>query len=206
MVFDNGTGRRDGDYSSVDEIIPPVDADGNYPLLKGKSYGPSEAVWSYAAPNKTDFFSMHISGAQRQPNGNTLICSGANGVIFEVSPDRKVVWRCAYTGGNGPNGPDLQSTLGGMGGFPGFGGMGNFPGRAGPGGQPVAAPRQLPRFVVSREDPQVSGLKGMPTSLPRWGGGPGFGIQDAQIFRVYRYSADYAGLKGKVLRPIDEKK
>ncbi len=62
MVFDNGTGRRDGDYSSVDEIIPPVDADGNYPLLKGKSYGPSEAVWSYAAPNKTDFFSMHISG------------------------------------------------------------------------------------------------------------------------------------------------
>ena len=46
----------------------------------------------------------------------------------------------------------------------------------------------------------------MPTSLPRWGGGPGFGIQDAQIFRVYRYSADYPGLKGKVLRPIDEKK
>ena len=60
MVLDNGTGRRD-DYSSVDEIIPPVDADGNYPLEKGTSCGPSEAVWSYAAPTKTDFFSMHIS-------------------------------------------------------------------------------------------------------------------------------------------------
>ena len=37
------------------------------------------------APKKTDFYSMHISGAQRQPNGNTLICSGTYGILFEVT-------------------------------------------------------------------------------------------------------------------------
>ena len=42
----------------------------------GKAYGPDQPVWSYTAPKKTDFYSSFISGAQRLPNGNTLICSG----------------------------------------------------------------------------------------------------------------------------------
>lgn len=37
-------------------------------------------------------FSPFISGSQRQPNGNTLICSGGNGVVYEVTPDREIVW------------------------------------------------------------------------------------------------------------------
>ncbi len=38
------------------------------------------------------FFSHFISSAQRQPNGNTLICEGANGRIFEVTPMGEIVW------------------------------------------------------------------------------------------------------------------
>jgi hypothetical protein len=38
------------------------------------------------------FFSHFISSAQRQPNGNTLICEGANGRIFEVTPAWEIVW------------------------------------------------------------------------------------------------------------------
>jgi hypothetical protein len=205
MVFNNGSYRPDSDYSSVDEIIPPVDVNGNY-KMEGKTFGPQEALWSYSAPNKTDFYSMHISGAQRQPNGNTLICSGAYGVIFEVTPDKKVIWRCAYTGGDGPDGPDLKSLFGGMGGFGGpGGGFGAFPGMPGFGGQQSGnSSQKLPRFVVTREDPTISGLKGMPSSLPIWGGGTGFGNMETQVFRVYRYSADYPGLKGKDMTPIDE--
>jgi hypothetical protein len=29
----------------------------------------------------------------RLPNGNTLICAGAPGIIFEVTPDKKIVWQ-----------------------------------------------------------------------------------------------------------------
>ncbi len=49
-------------------------------------------VWIiYVAPKKQEFFSMLISGAQRLPNGNTLICSGVNGTIFEVTPESETV-------------------------------------------------------------------------------------------------------------------
>jgi hypothetical protein len=48
-----------------------------------------ELVWSYAAPQ---FFSTNISGAQRLPNGNTLVTEGAPGRVFEVTPDGTIVW------------------------------------------------------------------------------------------------------------------
>ena len=38
------------------------------------------------------FFSQFISSAQRQPNGNTLICEGANGRFFEITPPGEIVW------------------------------------------------------------------------------------------------------------------
>lgn len=37
-------------------------------------------------------FSPFIGGADRLPNGNTLICSGGNGVLFEVTREKEVVW------------------------------------------------------------------------------------------------------------------
>jgi hypothetical protein len=48
-----------------------------------------ELVWSYAAPR---FFSTNISGAQRLPNGNTLITEGAGGRVFEVTSEGAIVW------------------------------------------------------------------------------------------------------------------
>ena len=93
LVFNNGGGRSDGSYSSVDELVLPVDAEGRYPRQPGAAYGPSQPIWSYTAPKKTEFYSSFISGAQRLPNGNTLICSGANGTVFEVTPEKEVVWK-----------------------------------------------------------------------------------------------------------------
>jgi hypothetical protein len=93
LVFNNGGGRKDGTYSSVDELILPADSQGNYVLKPGTPYGPSEPAWSYSAPKKSDFYSSFISGAQRLPNGNTFICSGANGTAFEVTPSKDIVWK-----------------------------------------------------------------------------------------------------------------
>jgi len=37
-------------------------------------------------------FSPFISGSDRLPNGNTLICCGGEGVLFEVTRDKEIVW------------------------------------------------------------------------------------------------------------------
>lgn len=92
LVFNNGVNRPGGNYSSVDEIVPPVDGAGNYDLTPGSAYGPAAPTWSYTADVPTDFYSSFISGAQRLPNGNTLICSGAHGYFFEVTADKDQVW------------------------------------------------------------------------------------------------------------------
>ena len=93
LVFSNGTNRPGGNSSSVDEFVPPVDPKGNYALKPGSAFGPEKALWSYSAPNKADFYSSYISGAQRLPNGDTLICSGADGIFFETTADKEIVWK-----------------------------------------------------------------------------------------------------------------
>jgi len=92
LIFNNGCGRPEGNYSSVDVIEPPIDENGNYILVPGTAYGPEEPCWTYTATPTTDFYSSFISGAQRLANGNTLICSGAQGRFFEVTPDKEIVW------------------------------------------------------------------------------------------------------------------
>jgi len=78
LIFDNGTHRRDfpGTFSRVIEVDPRT----------------SEIVWQYTDQSMFDFFSPYISGAQRLANGNTLICEGAFGRIFEVTHAGEVVW------------------------------------------------------------------------------------------------------------------
>jgi hypothetical protein len=93
LVFNNGMRRPGGAFSSVDEIVPPVDSQGHYTYSAGEPYGPDAPVWSYSAPKRTDFFSSFISGAHRLPNGNTFICSGANGTLFEVTAAKELVWK-----------------------------------------------------------------------------------------------------------------
>ncbi len=91
-VFNNGSGRPDGDYSSVVEITPPISAEGGYMMKAGEPFGPHSPTWEYRAPDPTSFYSSFISGAERQPNGNTLICQGADGFVFEVNSAGSVVW------------------------------------------------------------------------------------------------------------------
>lgn len=93
LIFNNGRGRPEGNYSSVDEVDAPFDPKTGFHREEGKPWGPKGPAWSYTAPNEKDFYSFFISGAQRQPNGNTLVCEGSSGTFFEVTPDKKEVWR-----------------------------------------------------------------------------------------------------------------
>ena len=78
LIFDNGTHRADSPltFSRVIEVNPRT----------------SEIVWEYRESVPFNFFSPYISGAQRLPNGNTLICEGCFGRIFEVTSAGAVVW------------------------------------------------------------------------------------------------------------------
>src|SRR5262249_53957791 len=80
-------------------------------------------------------FSMLISGAQRLSNGNTLICSGVNGTLFEVTPKNDIVWKYLNPIKDGPR-------PGGPGG-PGFPPPGGFGGPPRPG-------RSLPPFLQDK--------------------------------------------------------
>ena len=77
MVFDNGCHRKRGpNFSRIVEIDKES----------------REFVWTFTAPVVLAFYSFMVSGAERLPNGNTLITEGASGRIFEVTRKREVVW------------------------------------------------------------------------------------------------------------------
>jgi hypothetical protein len=99
LIYDNGgwagygapnpaapTGNKNAtrDYSRVIEIDPVK----------------MEIVWQcrpvdlgYGQPHVADhFYSCYISSAQRLPNGNTLICEGSDGRLFEITADHEIVW------------------------------------------------------------------------------------------------------------------
>ena len=90
LCFNNGLGRN---YSTIDEITPPVDTAGNYSLIPGPAYGPTNLTWTYHATPDTSLFGHDISGAQRLPNGNTLIDDGPKGTFTEVTYSGTVVWK-----------------------------------------------------------------------------------------------------------------
>ncbi|MCK5577234.1 MAG: twin-arginine translocation signal domain-containing protein [Dehalococcoidales bacterium] len=52
----------------------------------------NQVVWIYSARSTTAFFSQVVSGCQRLANGNTLICEGIEGHIFEVTNEGELVW------------------------------------------------------------------------------------------------------------------
>ena len=98
LVFNNGWGFGEDQrrfYSSIDEIVPPVDGYG-YRREPGAPYSPAEPVWTYTAETPTDFFSRIGGGVQRLPNGNTLISETTSGNLFQVTPEGKTVWQYVY--------------------------------------------------------------------------------------------------------------
>ncbi|MFN0188429.1 MAG: aryl-sulfate sulfotransferase [Bacteroidia bacterium] len=106
MVFNNGTGRPGGNYSTVEVIHLPQDSAGYYTQDTANAFGPLQANWTYTDPVPTSFFSMNISNAQRLPNGHTLICEGSSGTFFEIDSIGNTVWQ--YKNPVNQNGPATQ--------------------------------------------------------------------------------------------------
>ena len=76
LLFDNGALRPGVNYSRVIEVDPAT----------------NEIHWEYRGAPAISFYSYNISGAERLPNGNTLICEGAPGRLFEVTQRGEIVW------------------------------------------------------------------------------------------------------------------
>ena len=130
LLYNNGDGRPQGMYSTVEELVLPADANGRYPLAPGAKYGPESAAWNYTAPNPTDFYSFNISGAMRLPNGNTLISAGAPGIVFEITPEKKIVWQYNLpTFGEGRGGRNVFRAIRIAPDFPGVRGRQMTPGK-----------------------------------------------------------------------------
>jgi hypothetical protein len=92
LIFNNGPNRPSGQYSTVDELVPPINNLGEYYLPPGGVYGPTAPTWEYIANPPSTFYASFLSGAQRLTDGNTLICNGEKGTFFEVTPNGNTVW------------------------------------------------------------------------------------------------------------------
>ena len=73
--------------SSVVEILPPVNVDGNYFLSTDSIYGPEEYDLIYG--DDDSFFSSFQSGAYRLTNGNTII-TVTQEKFFEIEGELKI--------------------------------------------------------------------------------------------------------------------
>jgi len=113
LIFNNGS-RRKRAFSTVDEIVPPLKPEGSYRLSLTEPFDPQRPTWTYSEQN---WYAQNISGAQRLPNGNTLICSGPQGRFMEVTRDKRIVWEFRL-----PSAGGAQSGRGRFGGPPGGGG------------------------------------------------------------------------------------
>ena len=91
-IFNNGNGRPGMQYSSIEQVTPPLMPDGTYMIEDGEPWGPTDVTWSYSSDPPGEFYAARISGAQRQPNGNTLICQGTLGRFFEVDANGNLKW------------------------------------------------------------------------------------------------------------------
>jgi hypothetical protein len=110
IIYNNGCYNPNQNHSEILEINPFLDAEGNNTgwfvnppeagYVTGRAVGmgagftqdSTQLVWQYESSNPNSFSSMHISGCQRLPNGNTLVCSGTQAHLFEVTTDGEVVW------------------------------------------------------------------------------------------------------------------
>jgi hypothetical protein len=76
QVFDNGMHRIGNPRSAVMELNPRDNT----------------VAWQFVANPEAQFFSAHISGAQRLAGDNVLVAEGAAGRVFEVTRRGEVVW------------------------------------------------------------------------------------------------------------------
>lgn len=186
-VFNNGDGRPDGDYSSVDLVhvaIDPSDSGNSIVEQAGFPALPEQAAWSYAAPRRTDFFSSHISGATPLSEGRFLVCEGDDGRVFQVNRAGDVLWdfRSPFQGQAGRGAPQG--------------------GRRGPGrgnGRPDGPPGGPPQGRPDGDGPPGRGPQGRPGAGPDGErgqrGGPG---SATSLFRAVHIPLDHPGVAGRV--------
>ncbi len=84
LVFDNGLYQKPNPKVQIGSRVVEID-----PKTK-------KIVWEFkngsVVSENAKFSPAILSGAQRLKNGNTLITDGVNGHIFEITPDKKIVW------------------------------------------------------------------------------------------------------------------
>ena len=106
IMYNNGQNRVGGSFSTIDEIETPLNENGTYDIEDGLPYGPVTSYWTYTDDPPTNFYSANISGVQRLPNGNTFICEGRPGRLFEVTNEFEKIWE--YRVPLSSNGPISQ--------------------------------------------------------------------------------------------------
>ena len=89
LLFNNGFGRPDGNYSTIDFIIPSKDFLGNYLLSDDSTFFPETVHTLYSDDG---FYSGRQSSAQYLENGNILLSSSAEKRIFEINNNGTILW------------------------------------------------------------------------------------------------------------------
>jgi hypothetical protein len=121
LLYDNG---GNAGYGPLMPGLPPMASNKLREYSRILEFDPVslEVVWEYANPEakyddqgnciEASFFSPFISSAQRLANGNTLVCQGSNGRIFELTPDKEIVWEyiSPYLGPVNPDAGQFGST------------------------------------------------------------------------------------------------
>lgn len=93
LVFNNGTGRPQGDYSSIDQWKMPDLKDERLLFdTVSRQFLPHQVTWRYTDPQQSDFFSARMSGVQRVLTDKTLVCEANKGSIKIIDNAHNSVW------------------------------------------------------------------------------------------------------------------
>jgi len=61
-------------------------------IIVGNTYLPKSFIWTYKMPDSSAFYSPVSASVQPLSNGNTLICSGNQGYLFEMDSKKEIIW------------------------------------------------------------------------------------------------------------------
>jgi len=104
LVFDNGGAAGYGEYGCPNKFrnysrviqFNPITKEIEWEYSNIKSEKVDEVFLHYwkniTSGEDHHFFSPYVSSAQRLPNGNTLITEGVRNRVFEVTPNKNIVW------------------------------------------------------------------------------------------------------------------
>jgi len=99
LYYVNGNNSSQGQFSSVEELSPPLNNEGLYDIIPGQAFGPESPVWIF--DDNQGFHSQMQSGVFRLQNGNTLVTVAQHRRIFEVTLDGDILWDYTHPGTEG---------------------------------------------------------------------------------------------------------